>query len=219
MAQVHTANAPKLVSSSCVGMAGEPAPLPPLPDALTSEQLRALVDGDLDVLELELRGAERATIAAMSPYDRQLREIRARQAELATERRRRERAAHVAKRASVRDQAKSGAMPSLDDALTAPDDLFDPATKLTDVHAFLSSGGEIGFGFPTRPGSIGFTDGRRQQQATTWGEARALSADGWEPGAQGIPGVRVHLAGSREERVVTGSEVVLDPGEAGKKGR
>ena len=192
--------------------------LPPLPGSVATEQLRELVDGDLQVLELELRGAERATIAAMSPYDRQLREIRARLSELATERRRRERAAHVAQRASVRDLAKSGAMPSLDDALAAPDDLFEPATRLTDVHAFLASGGEIGFGFPTRPGTITFTDGRRQQQATTWGEAHALSAEGWEPGAPGIPGVRVHLAGSRVERVVTGSEVVLDPGEAAKKG-
>ena len=93
------------------------------------------------------------------------------------------------------------------------------AEELDSSHAFLASGGEIGFGFPTRPGTITFTDGRRQRQATTWGEAHALSADGWEPGAPGIPGVRVHLAGSRVERVVTGSEVVLDPGEAAKKGR
>ena len=119
------------------------AALPPLPDTVAAERLRGVADADLEVLELELRGTERATLAAMSPYDRQLREIRARLSELATERRRRERAAHVAKRASVREQAKSGAMPTLADALAAPDDLFDPGTSLMSIRAFLASGGEI----------------------------------------------------------------------------
>jgi hypothetical protein len=200
-------------------MAGDDAvALPPLPDTVAAEQLRELADADLEVLELELRGTERATISAMSPYDRQLREIRARLSELATERRRRERAAHVAKRASVREQAKSGAMPTLADALAAPDDLFDPGMNLTSIRAFLASGGEIGFGFATRPGTIAFTDGRRQQQVRTWGEARALAADGWEVGAPGIAGVRVHLAGSRVERVVAGHELVLDAGAIGAAG-
>jgi hypothetical protein len=67
----------------------------------------------------------------------------------------------------------------------------------------------VGFGFPTRPGSIGFTDGRRQRQARTWDEARSLYDDGWEPGSPGIPGVRVHLAGTRVERVVGADEVVI----------
>lgn len=186
--------------------------LPPLPDGVAPEQLRSLDDAELEVIELELRGAERATVASMSPYDRQLREVRARLAELATERRRRERAAHVAQRASVREQAKSGALPTLGDALAAPDDLVPPETALTHIHVFLKSGGEVGLGFATRPGTIAFTDGRRQQQARTWGEARALAAEGWEPGSAGVPGVRVHLAGSRVERVVTSDEVVVDRG-------
>ena len=183
--------------------------LPPLPDLVEPGSLRSIADADLEVIELELRGAERATVAAMSPWDRQLREIRARLAELATERRRRERAAHVAHRASVREQAKSGTLPSLADALAAPDDLYDAATPLSAIHAYLSSGGEVGLGFATRPGTIAFRDGRRQQQAKTGGEARQLAADGWEPGSAGIPGIRVHLAGSRVERVVPATEVVL----------
>lgn len=183
--------------------------LPPLPDLVGPEQLRSLSDPDLEVIDLELRGAERATVAAMAPWDRQLREIRSRLAELATERRRRERAAHVAQRASVRDQARSGSLPSLADALAAPDDLYEPETPLSALRVFLKSGGEVGLGFATRPGTIAFTDGRRQQQAKTWGEARRLASDGWEPGTAGVPGVRVHLVGSRVERVVPPGDVVL----------
>ena len=188
----------------------EPAALPPLPDAVDAEALKALEEPDLDGVERDLRAAERATVAAMSPWDRQLREIRARLAELSTERRRRERAAHIAQRSSVREMAKSGTMPTLAEALAAPDDLYDAATPLTSVKVFLKTGGAVGFGFATRPGTIAFTDGRRQQQAKTWGEARQLAAAGWEAGNVGIPGVRIHLPGSRVERVVGADEVVVE---------
>lgn len=187
------------------------AELPPLPEAVAPERLQTLSDDDLGAVEQDLRGAERATVAAMSPWDRQLREIRARLAELSTERRRRERAAHVAQRASVRDMAKAGTMPSLAESLAAPDDLFEPATSLAALKVFLKSGGQVGLGFATRPGTVAFTDGRRQQQARTWGEARELAAAGWEPGSAGVPGIRVHLAGSRVERVVAPDEVVIQP--------
>lgn len=189
----------------------EAAALPPLPDTVDAETLQTLAEPELDGVERDLRAAERATVAAMSPWDRQLREIRSRLAELSTERRRRERAAHIAQRASVRELAKSGTMPSLADALAAPDELYDADTSLAAVKVFLKTGGEVGLGFPTRPGTIAFSDGRRQQQAKTWGEARQLAAAGWEPGNVGIPGVRIHLAGSRVERVVGADEVVVEP--------
>lgn len=184
--------------------------LPPLADHVEPDALRELRDDGLDALGAELHGSERATIAAMAPYEQHLREIRMRATELATERRRRERAQQVAQRAGVREAAKSGGMPSLAVALESPDEALDPATVLTDVPAFLSSGGQVGFGFATRPGTMTFTDGRQQRQARTWGEARELHALGWDPGAPGVPGVRVHLAGSRVERVVTAGDVVLD---------
>jgi hypothetical protein len=184
--------------------------LPPLADHVEPDALRELSDDALDALGAALQGTERATIAAMAPYEQHLREIRMRVTELATERRRRERALQVAQRAGVREAAKSGGMPSLEVALESPDEAFDPATALTNVAAFLSSGGQVGFGFATRPGTMTFTDGRQQRQARTWGEARELHALGWDPGAPGVPGVRVHLAGSRVERVVTARDVVLD---------
>jgi hypothetical protein len=184
--------------------------LPPLADRVEPDALRELSDEGLDALGIELQRSERATIAAMAPYEQHLREIRTRATELATERRRRERAQQVAQRAGVREAAKSGGMPSLAVALASPDDAFEPATTLKDVPAFLSSGGQVGFGFATRPGTMTFTDGRQQRQARTWGEARELHALGWDPGAPGVPGVRVHLAGSRVERVVASGDVVLD---------
>jgi len=186
--------------------------LPPLGDRVEPDALRELSDDGLDALTAQLQATERATIAAMAPYEQHLREIRTRATELATERRRRERAQQVAQRAGVRDAAKSGEMPSLAVALESPEELFSPATVLSDVHAFLSTGGEVGFGFATRPGTMTFTDGRQQRQARTWGEARELHALGWDPGAPGVPGVRVHLAGSRVERVVSASDVVLNAG-------
>jgi hypothetical protein len=183
--------------------------LPPLDDRVEPDALRELSDDGLDALGAQLQATDRATVAAMAPYEQHLREIRTRATELATERRRRERAQQVAHRAGVREAAKSGDMPSLAAALASSDELFEPATVLTAVHAFLSTGGEVGFGFATRPGTMTFTDGRQQRQAKTWGEARELHALGWDPGAPGIAGVRVHLAGSRVERVVPATDVVL----------
>ncbi len=183
--------------------------LPPLGERIEPEALRALSAESLDALGTALQATERATIAAMAPYEQHLREIRTRATELATERRRRERAQQVAQRAGVREAARSGGMPSLAVALESGEELFDAATALTEVPAFLSTGGEVGFGFATRPGTMSFTDGRQQRQARTWGEARELHELGWDPGAPGVPGVRVHLAGSRVERVVAATDVVL----------
>ena len=189
-----------------------PADLPELPEALDSEQLKALDDSALAHHEAALQGAERSALEAMSPYERVLREIRSQLAQLATETRRRERAAQVSRRASVRELAKTGGMPSLAALLAAAESPFPAGAELSSTTAFLGTGGEVGFGFPTRPGSIGFTDGRRQQQARTWDEARDLYDQGWEPGTPGIPGVRVHLAGTRVERVVPATEVVVQLG-------
>jgi hypothetical protein len=129
---------------------------------------------------------------------------------VATEQRRRERAAHIAQRRAVREQASSGEMPSLEAALGAPEPPVPDAAPLTAVRAFLATGGEVGFGYASRPGALAFTDGRRQQSAASFGEARRLYAEGWEPGAPGVPGVRVHLAGTRVERVVPPDQVVIE---------
>jgi hypothetical protein len=179
-----------------------PPPVPPLPERVEPESLRELSEEALAAVLASVREVERATIAAMSPYSRQLKEVQARAQEVATEQRRRERAVHIAQRKAVREQASSGEMPTLEAALAEPSPLAPPETPLAALRAFLATGGEVGFGYASRPGTLAFTDGRRQQSASTYGEARELYASGWEPGAPGVPGVRVHLAGTRVERVV-----------------
>jgi hypothetical protein len=187
-----------------------PLPLPPLPEPVDPEGLHDLSEETLGALLDAIRAAERATIAAMSPYSRQLKELQTRAQEVATEQRRRERAAHIAQRKAVREQASSGEMPTLDAALSDPLAPMPDETALSSVRAFLATGGEVGFGYASRPGNLTFTDGRRQQAATTMGEARRLYAEGWEPGSPGVPGVRVHLAGTRVERVVPVDGVVVE---------
>ena len=102
-------------------------------------------------------------------------------------------------------------MPSVVDALGSTGLIADEQ-PLAEVAAFLKSGGEVRFGYATRPGPVSFTDGRQLRNARTWGEARQLFAEGWEPGSPGVPGVRVHLVGTRVERVVDAAEVVVRPG-------
>ncbi len=183
-------------------------PLPDLPPAFEQDSLTTLDDGVLEELVAALATVERATTTAMAPHQAQLRELRSRTGQIATERRRRERAAHIAARATVREQAKSGEMPSIVDALTTTEFLPDDRS-LADVAAFLKSGGGVRFGYATRPGPVSFTDGRQLRSAQTWGEARQLFGDGWELGSPGVPGVRVHLVGTRVERVVDAAEVVV----------
>ena len=183
-------------------------PLPDLPAAFEADSLATLDDQALEDLVDALAAAERATVMAMAPHQAQMRELRARSGQIATERRRRERAAHIAARAAVREQAKSGEMPSVVDALATPE-LIPDERPLAEVAAFLKSGGEVRFGYATRPGPVSFTDGRQLRNARTWGDARRLYAEGWEPGSPGVLGVRVHLLGTRVERVVDGAEVVV----------
>jgi hypothetical protein len=184
--------------------------LPELPDAVAVETLRELSLLELDAIADELSAAERGVLAAMTPYERRLKEVRARQAEVATERRRRERAAHLAARVAVRAAAGGESMPALGDALAAAELPLADSLALREVRAYLRTGGEVGFGYATRPGTITFTDGRRTAQAATIGEARRLWAEGWEPGTPGLAGVRVHLAGTRVERMTPVDDVVID---------
>ena len=80
--------------------------------------------------------------------------------------------------------------------------------KLPPLGTYTLPGPSGIFEFGPSPDLLCFTD------ATTWGDARALYADGWEPGAPGgagVRGIRVHLIGTRVERVVTPGDVVVEP--------
>jgi len=197
-----------------------PAPVPALPPPFDPEALRTLDDAGLAGLVDELSATERATRVAMAPYDRQLGELRARAGQVATERRRRERSAAYTQRKTVRDQAGSTEMPTLLDALTTADSdgaqrASDSDIPLSAVRAFLKTGGQVQFGYPGRPGNLTFTDGRQQRTAATLGQARGLFGDGWELGTSTVPGVRIHMAGTRVERVVKAEDVVIERAGAG----
>lgn len=183
--------------------------LPPLPDRTDPATLPSLDETALTVLRDELAQTRVATTALMAPYEQHLAEIRARLAEIATEQRRRERAERTAQRRAVREHATSGVLPTLIDALADSESPHPDTMPLAEIAAFLTTGGEVRFGYPTRPGTMAFTDGRQHAQATTWGEARELYARGWEPGIPSVPGVRVHLVGTKIERVVAADGIVV----------
>jgi len=179
------------------------------PDIPDGDELRQVSADQLDALDGELGETERVVREQMRPFEEQLKEIQTQRSVLATERRRRERAVVSARRKEVRAAAASGESPPLLVALETldlPDDV-----PLSETKAFLKTGGQVGFGFATRPGSISFTNGREAQTAKTWGDARRLYLDGWEPGTPSVSGVRVHLAGTKVERVVPASDVTIEP--------
>ena len=185
-------------------------PPPELPDDLGTEALQALDEAGLQAHLEVLRAAERDLVADMEPFERRLRELRSRIGAVATERRRRERLLTSAARREVRARAGSAELPSLAEALAsegiAPDD-----TRLADLAVYLRTGGECRLGFATKPGPTSFTDGRQSRPAQTWGEARELYAMGWELGTAQLPGVRIHLVGTRVERVVPADDLVVRP--------
>ena len=187
----------------------EKSTLPDLPEWPQSETLAELDATTLETLFEATRTAEQATLAAMAPYDRQLKELRARLAQVATEKRRRERGATVSQRREVREQAASGELPTLGEALAASGAKASNEINLAELQVFLRSGGEVRLGFPGRPGQLSFTDGRQARIASTWNEACAAYLSGWEPGTAQVPGVRVHLLGTKVERVVGPDEIVV----------
>jgi hypothetical protein len=81
----------------------------------------------------------------------------------------------------------------------------------------LKTGGEVRLGFPgARAQSLAFTDGVSIAQAADLAEAARLYAAGWQLGAPGRPGVRVHFPGTRQERVIAADEVYARPGDRGQ---
>lgn len=155
----------------------------------------------LDEAEIEARVARLRE--QMRPLQAQLDELRAQRDVLLTERRRRERMAHVRTRADVKAQMREGALPTVAELVAgAGEGGFD------DYVFNLRTGGEVRLGFPgSRAQTLAFTDGRQVAQVRDLTEAARLYAAGWELGSPGRPGVRVHFPGSRQERLVEGSEV------------
>jgi hypothetical protein len=167
--------------------------------------------GALDEDELRRRVAEARE--RMRPLEQGLASLRGERDLLLTELRRRERNVHRTSRADLKAAMKEGRFPSVAELVADSD-----SGPLDDYVFNLKTGGEVRLGFPgSRSQSLSFTDGVKLAQAQDLTEAARLYAAGWELGSPGRPGVRVHFAGTRQERLVTADEVFArrrDPDEA-----
>jgi hypothetical protein len=145
----------------------------------------------------------------MRPLEQELTSLRAERDVVLTELRRRERGAHRASRADLKAGMKEGKFPSVADLVAGSD-----AGALDDYVFNLKTGGEVRLGFPgARAQSLTFTDGVKTAHATDLAEAAGLFAAGWDLGSPGRPGVRVHFPGTRQERLVSASDVYARPGD------
>jgi hypothetical protein len=170
------------------------------------------VADDLSSLaEAEIRARMEALRERMRPVQLELDRIRGERDVLATELRRRERLASMGARRDLKAAMRAGELPTVAEliAVTA-DGSFD------DYAYNVKTGGEVRLGFPgARSQSVAFTDGRQVAQAKDFAEAARYFAAGWELGAPGKPGVRVHFPGTRTERLAGADEVFATPMSAG----
>jgi hypothetical protein len=165
---------------------------------------------ELDDAELERRVAD--VRERMRPVEHDLAKLRAERDLLLTELRRRQRLGQRTSRADLKAAMREGRYPTVGELVAGTD------SGSLDAYTYnLKTGGEVRLGFPgSRKQSLAFTDGVRIAQAADFGEAARLYAAGWELGAPGRPGVRVHFPGTRQERLVSADEVYARPGDRGE---
>jgi len=169
-----------------------------------SEDFNSLAESEIETRREELR-------ARMRPLQAELDRLRGERDRLSTELRRRERLAAMGARRDLKESMRSGELPTIAELVAAT------AEGSFDDYAYnVKTGGEVRLGFPgARSQTIAFTDGRQVAQAKDLTEAARFYAAGWELGAPGKPGVRVHFPGTRTERLMASDEVFVRPlGEA-----
>jgi hypothetical protein len=139
----------------------------------------------------------------MRPLEQELATIRAERDLLLTELRRRERLAARERRSAAREGISSG------EAIQLVELVADLDTGSFDGYRYnLKTGGEVRLGFPgARAQAISWTDGRQVAQARDFKECARYFNAGWEMGAPGRPGVRVHFPGTRQERLVEAGDI------------
>ena len=159
----------------------------------------------LDDAELERRVAD--VRERMRPVEQQLSALKGERDLLLTERRRRDRNAHRESRADLKAAMREGKFPTVAELVAGSS-----AGSLDDYAFNLKTGGEVRLGYPgARSQSLTFTDGVQVAQAGDLAAAADLYSAGWELGGPGRPGVRVHFAGTRQERLVGADEVFARP--------
>ena len=162
---------------------------------------------ELDAAEIERRIA--ALRDRMRPLESDLATLRGERDLLLTELRRRRRLDERTHRADLKAAMREGQLPTIADLVATAE-----GGSLDDYVYNLKTGGQIRLGFPgARTQSLAFTDGVQTATAGDLRRAAELYAAGWELGSPGKPGVRVHLPGTRQERLVPPEEVYARPGE------
>ena len=163
---------------------------------------------DLSLLpDAEIEARIEAVRERMRPVQLELDRLRAERDVLATELRRRERLASMNSRRDLKQAMREGEFPTIAELVAGS------TTGSFDAHLYnLKTGGEVRLGFPgARSQTIAFTDGRQVAQARDFAESGRYYEAGWELGAPGKPGIRVHFPGTRTERLVTADEVYGRP--------
>lgn len=168
---------------------------------LSEEALKQRIDA--------IASREAALRAQMLPLEQQLSALAQEKAPLLTEARRRQREVVRLARAQVRQEAKEGGLLPLATALL--EESLDPGLRISDLALFLRTGGKVQVGFAARPGQLTFTDGVGVRTAATVGEATSLLVEGWRLGTATVPGIRTHLPGTKIEKVVPETDVLVSP--------
>jgi hypothetical protein len=143
----------------------------------------------------------------MRPVQLELDKLRSERDVLATEIRRRERLASMNARRDLKLAMREGSFPTVAELIASA------VTGSFDDYVYnLKTGGEVRLGFPgARVQAVAFSDGRQVAQAKDLAESARYYEAGWDLGAPGKPGVRVHFPGTRTERLVAPEEVFARP--------
>jgi hypothetical protein len=178
-----------------------------LGDSRGRGELVVMAEDLTSLAEAEIESRIEAVKERMRPAQLELDRLRAERDVLATELRRRERLASMNARRELKQSMREGELPTIGELVASS------TTGSFDIHLYnLKTGGEVRLGFPgARSQTIAFTDGRQVAQAKDFAEAAGYYEAGWELGAPGKPGVRVHFPGTRTERLVTPDEVYARP--------
>jgi hypothetical protein len=159
----------------------------------------------LDEAEIERR--IEAVRERMRPVQLDLDRLRSERDVLATELRRRERLATMNARRDLKQAMREGTFPTVAELVASV-----VSGSFDDYIYNLKTGGEVRLGFPgARSQTVAFSDGRQVAQAKDLAESARFYEAGWDLGAPGKPGVRVHFPGTRTERLVPPEEVFARP--------
>jgi hypothetical protein len=142
---------------------------------------------------------------------KELAEVQVEAESIRTELRRRERAQQLEARKAVRQEVAAGALPTLEAVVSGGVTGFDLDSAFDDLHFRRESATEVRLGYASAPHeTLALTDGQAVQEVASLLAARELYRSGWEFGTPAARGVRIYPVGSKAERLVPASEIVVE---------